>query len=557
LEYLVISRRKFLKRSSEAGVALAATGAGLGAMLCEPSDRCAAGEAEVSEAGRRVQQSIEIRCDSARADTRQENPAPTTNGDEERYADRRANFAKTLPHNELGEVEPSAYADWLSILTRGDPGQFEHIPRDPLAVAKLNDPQAMYAFDLVGVDSHATHLAPPPAFASRAMAIEMAELYWQALTADVPFQSYEASPLIAAALSDLNAFSHPPGSSRAGKITSGTLFRGETVGDLVGPYISQFLWLEIPYGIKTIDQRYRFPCRNQYFLSEFVEWLACQRGAKPAATLQFDSQLRYICSNRELAEYVHQDFSFQTYLNAALIMLRLGPEALSPTNPYRGSRTQFGDITFGNKNVLSLISQAALLGQKGAYYHKWLVHRRLRPECFAGRIEVHLSGRKAYDIDSAILNCDAVARVKAAHGTWLLPAAFPEGCPTHPSYPAAHATNAGACATILKAFFNQDYTVPNPVEATVDGSDLAPWKGQSLTLGNEINKLANNIALGRDAAGVHYRSDSINGLFVGEEQALGLLCDYSRTYNERFDGFVLSTFTGEKIRVVNGESKSA
>ena len=238
-------------------------------------------------------------------------------------------------------------------------------------------------------------------------------------------------------------------------------------------------------------------------------------------------------------------------------MLRLGPEALSPTNPYRGSRTQFGDITFGNKNVLSLIAQAALLGQKGAYYHKWLVHRRLRPECFAGRIEVHLSGRKSYDIDSAILNCDAVARVKAAHGTWLLPAAFPEGCPTHPSYPAAHATNAGACATILKAFFNEDYAVPHPVEATADGSELVPWKGQPLTLGNEINKLASNIALGPDAAGVHFRSDSVNGLFVGEEQALGLLCDYSRTYNERFDGFVLSTFSGEKVRVVNGETKPA
>jgi hypothetical protein len=557
LEYPVISRRKFLKRSSEAGVAIAATSVGLSTTLSKPSNYSAAGEVGPSEAGRRAEQSFEIRCDSARADTRRKNPAPTTNGDEELYADRRANFAKTLPHNELGEVEPSAYADWVSILTRGDPGQFERIPRDPLAVARLNDPQATYAFDLVGIDSHATHLPPPPAFASRAMAVEMAELYWQALTADVPFQKYEMSPLIPAALSDLSAFSHPLGSSVGAKITAGTLFRGETAGDLIGPYISQFLWLEIPYGIKTIDQRYRLPGRSQYFLTEFAEWLACQRGAEPAVRLQFDSNPRYICSNRELAEYVHQDFSFQTYLNAALIMFRFGSEALSPTNPYRGSQTQFGDITFGNKNILSLIAQASLLGQKGAYYYKWLVHRRLRPECFAGRIDVHLSGRKSYDIDSAILDCDAVARVKAAHGTWLLPTAFPEGCPTHPSYPAAHATNAGACATILKAFFNEDYTVPNPVEATVDGSDLAPWKGQSLTLGNEINKLANNIALGRDAAGVHYRSDSINGLFVGEEQALGLLCDYSRTYNERFDGFVLSTFSGEKVRVVNGESKSA
>jgi hypothetical protein len=69
--------------------------------------------------------------------------------------------------------------------------------------------------------------------------------------------------------------------------------------------------------------------------------------------------------------------------------------------------------------------------------------------------------------------------------------------------------------------------------------------------------LASNIALGRDAAGVHYRSDSINGLCVGEEQALGLLCDYRRTYNERFDGFLLSTFRGQKIKVLNGELKPA
>ena len=552
----MISRRKFLKRSSQAGVVIAATSTGLGAMLSEPIGQCATTETGPLEAGRRAQQSFEIRCDSARADTRRENPALTTNGDEERYADKRANFAKTLPHNNLGEVEQSAYADWLSILSGGDPGQFEHVPRDPQAVARLNDPQAAYAFDLVGIDSHATHLSPPPAFASATIAIEMAEPYWLALTADVPFQNYAASPLITAALSDVNAFSHPLDSGPAGKITTGTLFRGETVGDRIGPYISQFLWLDIPYGIKTIDQRYRFPRRNQHFLTDFAAWLACQRGVEPADKLQFDSQPRYICSSRQLAEYVHQDFSFQTYLNAALIMLKLGRDALSPTNPYIGSQTQFGDITFGNKNVLSLIAQAALLGQKGAYYHKWLVHRRLRPECFAGRVEVHLSGRKSYDIDSEILDCDAVARVKKVNGTCLLPVAFPEGCPTHPSYPAAHATNAGACATILKAFFNEDYPIPHPVDATADGTDLVPWKGQPLTLGNEINKLAGNIALGRDAAGVHYRSDSVNGLFVGEEQALGLLCDYSRSYNERFDGFVLSTLRGEKVRIVNGELKS-
>jgi hypothetical protein len=505
---------------------------------------------------KRAQRSFEIRCDAARAASNRKIPIPATNGDEERYPDKRASFAKGLPHNELGEVEPPAYSDWLSILASGDSERFEQVRRDPLAVAKLNNPQATYAFDLVGVDSHATRLPPPPAFASAAMAAEVGELYWQALTMDVPFRDYETRELIAAAVADLNAFSQPLRSQTPRKLTPKALFRGETEGDVIGPYVSQFLWLDVPYGIKIFDQRYRFPSRNQEFLTNFNEWVACQRGAGPASELRFDSQPRYICSNRELAEYVHQDFSFQTYLNAALIMLRLGPEALNPANPYIGSKTQFGDITFGNKNVLSLIAQASLLGQKSAYYHKWLVHRRLRPECFGGRIDIQVSGRKAYDVYSDILNCDAVGRVKAAYNSCLLPSAFPEGCPTHPSYPAAHATNAGACATVLKAFFNEDYHMPDPVEAASDGSAVMPWKGQPLTLGNEVNKLANNIALGRDAAGVHYRSDSINGLFVGEEQALGLLCDYSRTYNERFDGFILSTFHGEKVRVANGELRS-
>src|SRR5215471_6192658 len=110
-----------------------------------------------------------------------------------------------------------------------------------------------------------------------------------------------------------------------------------------------------------------------------------------------------------------------------------------------------------------------------------------------------------------------------------------------------------ACATILKAFFDADYVLPHPVEATPDGSTLDPWKGTDLTLGNEIDKLANNIALGRDAAGVHYRSDSIHGLFVGEQQALGLLRDYSRTYNEHFDGFVVRKFSGDRVKITGGE----
>jgi hypothetical protein len=52
---------------------------------------------------------------------------------------------------------------------------------------------------------------------------------------------------------------------------------------------------------------------------------------------------------------------------------------------------------------------------------------------------------------------------------------------------------------------------------------------------------------------VHCRSDSVRGLFVGEQQALGLLRDHSRTYNGRFDGFVVRKFAGEKVKIASGE----
>jgi PAP2 superfamily len=488
------------------------------------------------------------RTDTARANFDRTLPPQATNGDEDRYPDRRASFAKTLPQDDLAEVAPGDYRRWLTVLASGDPAQFDSVPRDPRAVERLNDPQATYATDLVGPDATALPLPPPPAFASEAAAKEMIELYWLALLRDVPFRRYGTDPLAAAAVAELRAVGYVPDAA--------TLFRGPAAGDLRGPFISQFLWLDIPYGLKTLDQRYRVPTRRQDFLADYQTWLACQRGARATATVRFETDPRYIATYRDLSEYVHRDFSFQAFMNAALIALRMGGErgddVLSPTNPYRGSPTQFGDITFGNKNLLSMLALASLLAQKVAYYQKWQVHRRARPERIGGRIDIHLTGRKSYDIHPAVLHSDALGRVKATNGSFLLPSAYPEGCPTHPSYPAAHAVNAGACATILKAFLDESHEIRQPVQASADGAQLEPWSGESLRLDGEIDKLASNIALARDAAGVHFRSDSIEGLKLGEALAIGLLADYSRTYSERFDGFILTRFDGKGARVSQG-----
>jgi hypothetical protein len=474
-------------------------------------------------------------------------------GDDDRYPDRRASFSKTMPHNDIGEVDPDAYRKWLAIVASGDFGAFEHVPRAVGAVERLNNPQATYATDLLGIDSAALSLVPPPTFASRTMAAEMAELYWQALMRDIAFRDFVSHPLAQAAVSDLAAIGFA-------QLQPANLFRGDTSGERTGPLVSQFLWRNIPYGLQTVEQRFIVPSRGQSFLTTFDAWLACQRGAKARATLRFDGAPRYISSYRELIEYVHRDFSFQPFMNAALIALGMGGDrgdaVLSPTNPYRGSATQFGDITLGNKNLLTLLAEASLLGQKASYYYKWQVHRRARPEVVGARIDVRLGGRKSYDLHPAIFESEGLARVKGEYGSWLLPQAYPEGSPTHPSYPAAHAVNAGACVTVLKAFLDERYVIPDPIEATADGARLEPWRGAELTLGGEIGKLASNIALARNAAGVHFRSDSIEGLKLGEEVALGLLAETSLTYSERFDGFVLSRFDGTRVRISNGSVRS-
>jgi hypothetical protein len=525
---------------------------GVGAAFLAGADLNAASP-DTAEAHRHQQSAMQIRADAAASKLKTPPAAQITTGDEERYADKRASFSKTLPHNGLGEVKPDAYRSFVEILAAGDPQRFAGMPRAKNAEMRLNNPQAAYAYDLAGLDSHSTALPMPPPFAGPRMAAEMGELYWMALTRDVLYREYESNRLIADAVADLNRFPGTAGPSTAGKQTPLTLFRGETTGDLVGPYISQFLWQSIPFGATSFDQREKYPILGQDFLVDFGEWLACQQGVNPKRKLVLDAQRRYIHTNRDLAEYVRRIFSIQPYLNAAMLALSFGEDALSTGNPYRGSRIDFGDLTFGGKNVVALLGQAALVAEKAAWYEKWLVHRRLRPEVFGARVHNELNGVKPYDIPSELLRSEAVSRVKAANGTSLLPITYPEGSPTHPSYPAAHATIAGACATVLKAFFNEEFLVPAPVQASQDGLSLDSWAGPRLKLGNEINKLASNISFGRDAAGVHYRSDSAQGLLLGEEHAVGLLCDYSRTYRERFGGFVLTRFNGKPIRIAGGE----
>lgn len=103
--------------------------------------------------------------------------------------------------------------------------------------------------------------------------------------------------------------------------------------------------------------------------------------------------------------------------------------------------------------------------------------------------------------------------------------------------------------TMLKAFFNESFVIPDPVVASSDGLSLVPYAGPPLTIGGELSKLAANIAIARNFAGIHYRSDAIQGNLLGEAVAIGILRDYKRTYNESFKGFFFTKFDGTQITI--------
>lgn len=269
-----------------------------------------------------------------------------------------------------------------------------------------------------------------------------------------------------------------------------------------------------------------------------------------------DPQPKYIYNGRSLAEWVHYDFLYQAYHNAALILLNQSPETilntnpyLNPANPYKSTKVQSGFATFGGPDICCLLGTACKAALLAAWFQKWLVHRRTRPEEFGGRVHQNATGAANYPIHPDLINSAALKAVFAANGNYLLPQAYAEGCPLHPSYPSGHATVAGACSVMLKAFFDETQNLTNCVVASADGTALTPYDDMALTVGGEVNKLAFNVAIGRDFAGIHYRSDAEAGMRLGEDVAIAILSDLVNTYTENFTGFQFTRLDGTPVSI--------
>lgn len=516
----------------------------------------------------------QIRIDAADFERKQHLPAHTDNGDETRYPDKIGSYSKGLPHNSFGEVDLAAYATLSKAVTSGKPADFQAITLGGPAggSVKLVNPQAGLAFDLLGADSHALKIPPSPPVASATRAGEMVELYWMALCRDVPFSQYATDALTQAAITDLNNLSSFSGPKVAGKVTAQTLFRGDTPGELIGPYISQFFLMNAGFGDLAVNDPLGNPAQqyiayqpNLDYMTDLASWLAVQNGQATVSPLPpgnfFGPNVtigpRYLFDGRGGSAFVHVDELYQAYFMAALNLLdNLKFDSYDVDNPYQVpnpcSATEAGFGTFGNPHVVTLVAEVATRALKAQWFQKWFVHRTLRPEAYGGLVHFTKAGEKNYPVHKDVLNSAALPALFAKFNSYLLPMAFPEGSPQHPSYGSGHATVAGACATIIKAFFNEDMPILNPVQASPDGTALVPYTGpdaNKLTVKTEANKIAGNVGMFRNHAGVHWRSDHVESIKLGEEIAISILRDQKWLYNEPFKGWTFTKFDGASVTI--------
>lgn len=507
---------------------------------------------------KRVVEGFELRVNTAVQDALLPIAHNTTNGDEARYPDKAGTYTKALPHGSFGRVDLNAYQTFKTALNSGKFADFERIIMG--GTRTLNGPQGGLKFDLGCADAvqfGQPQVPPAPATASDQNATELLEHYWAALLRDVAFSEYGSSALAAQASAELGpqpTYLGPRDSG--GHVSTDLLFRGAFPGETLGPYLSQFFVKPTALGAQPISQQQITYVPGIDYMTTFAEWLTVQNGNVTGLSNQIDPTPRYRRNGRDLAAWTHVDVLYQAYFVAFLVLNTIGAP-LNPGNPYIGSRTENGFGTFGGPDIAATLTEVATRALAVVWYQKWFVHLRPRPEHTGGLVHLIKTGqgnKTDATLSNVILNSQGLQQSFNEYGSWLLSQAFPEGSPTHPSYPTGHGTVAGACITILKFFFDGDFVIPDPVIPTADGLSLVPYTGADagqLTVNGELNKLGHNVSFGHGIhAGIHWRSDTDTSLLLGEAVALSLLRDRGRTYNEPFS-VSLTKFDGTTATISN------
>ncbi|MBR7742710.1 hypothetical protein KC207_05330 [Phycicoccus sp. BSK3Z-2] len=355
------------------------------------------------------------------------------------------------------------------------------------------------------------------------------------------------------------------------------------------------------FGTQVVDQRSIVAVEGVDWMTTWASWLDCQNGVDFNGLDVFRPDRRFLTTPRDVATYVHYDALYQAYLVACLIMLADGTRfPKDPGLPESDSRTRSAFASFGGPHVLALVTEVSSRALKAVWRQKWMHHRRARPEVVAAlltlnatadaathlpqqdlrdaldelrgkippgllaRVSAHNAAQNARTDGHVVQDAAAAAGLPTIEDSanFLLPMAFPEGSPTHPAYGAGHATVAGACVTVLEAMFDMHdadgsaRAWPYPAfvaEPDADGTaHLAPASPQptpGLTVQGELDKLAANISIARNIAGVHYFTDYYESVRLGERVATSILEEQLGMYAEPVS-VSFTSFDGDTVEVV-------
>ena len=488
-------------------------------------------------------------------------------------------FGKCLDHDsDTGFISKHDGDLLIKALICKDKKSIDDIPLSDKCNRKLINPIASMSKNTLGLNPNKLIASPFYNVDSGEGVFEMMEVYAKSLVRDKSFYNIQYNTDIDDIIESLNKYkcyiTAPKDENNP--ITSKTLFRGNWKDELVGPYISQFLYYPFKYGNIDVEQKY---------LVEYNPvgiWYECQTGETIPVIKSDESESKsYVFSPQVLGSLVHNDPLYQLYYNAALIALQNGIRPSAYNNDNIDCWT-----SSGAPDVLASVAHVALGALRCAWYNKWYVGMKIRPEVFAHRINLAYTRH-----DCFIKSVPGLEKIKCLtqygkqildkvkdqnksenkdnNESYLLKCMYTEGSPTHPSWPAGHAVVAGACVTVMKAMFkthdeclcklkwcNDD----RKAKHSIDGEYLINYEDEDedednnkMTIVGEFNKLASNISLGRDFAGVHYRADGVSGNLLGEEYAISYLVDkikeYYETSNGMFNNFILEKFDGTLVKI--------
>ena len=362
----------------------------------------------------------------------------------------------------------------------------------------------------------------------------------------------------------------------------------------------------IRHGSRTIDQKVRITRPGQDYMMRWADWLAVQNGQHnrtPLPGVLVGNGRRFMSRLRDLTTLYardrrarHDDRLCQAFVNAAQILLSeryafdAGLAWRGDTHNAAVDENRAPAVPFDARHMLALLSDVADRAQKVVRTQQLPMYRRMAPENAAALFHtVYTHYHPQRDLDPPLDgkpyakgdgSLEAVARdliaeriavythpykdgkpegseiglavvieemlvqncKRSGDETALLPMAFPEGAQINPAHGAGHAVVAGACVTLLKAFFNmrnpddrrkpaflvgpgERALVPSPGKDAFDTDPgmLCVEIPFGLTLEGELNKLMWNVAGALNLAGVHYYSDTIECALLGEAMTIGML----------------------------------